>query len=408
MDHEQYYAALSARLRATELPFPEQEFAARRRRVLTAMEAEGLDALLVTDPADIYYLTGYNTFEVSVHTALVFTPGRCVLQVPSIETGPAVVTALVDEVLGYRWESVRQVVDPLCQALSGYRAIGLDSWSGSLRHGLVAGLQTRLGGACLRDTGGTVLDRVRIVKTAAELDCLRESARITAVGLEAAIRAIRSGVTDNAVAAEGAHALLAAGSEFMSMQPIVTSGRRISVIHTNHRRHTIRSDEPVFLEFGAAYQRYTAPMMRTAVAGRADPRMQRIRDLCRAMFESLSAAMRPGNTFDEAARAAEAVLAPVHDEVFFSGVYGYAVGAQFPPSWVEGTGYIARGEQRRFEPDMVFHLPLCLRLPGQWGIGLSDTVRVTRDGGVPLTDNDWRLSETPDQSQSTHGQGVTG
>lgn len=103
--------------------------------------------------------------------------------------------------------------------------------------------------------------------------------------------------------------------------------------------------------------------------------------------------MRPGRAFDDAARAAEAVLAPHADRLFFSGVFGYAVGAQFPPSWVEGTGYIARGQPREFEENMVFHLPLCLRLPGQWGIGLSDTVRVTPTGGEPLTDNGWRLAE---------------
>lgn len=42
---------------------------------------------------------------------------------------------------------------------------------------------------------------------------------------------------------------------------------------------------------------------------------------------------------------------------------------------------------------MVFHLPLCLRLPGQWGIGISDTVQVTAGGGVALTDNDWELTQ---------------
>lgn len=394
MDHSQYYTALAAQLKATELPFPEAEFTERRGRVQSAMDAAGLDALLLTDPADIYYLTGYHTFEVSVHTCLVFSAGRCVLQVPSIETGPAVVTALVDEVLGYRWENIEEVIEPLCEALAGFRAIGLDSWSATLRHGVVTRLQARLGTERFRDDGGTVLDRVRIVKTAAELDCLRESARITAAGLEMAIGVIRPGATDNAVAAEGARALLAAGSEFMSMQPIVTTGRRISVIHVNHRRNTIHAGDPVFLEFGSAYLRYTAPMMRTAVAGSADARMQKLRDVCRGMFEALTGAMRPGNTFDEAARAAGAVLEPLRDEVFFSGVCGYAVGAQFPPSWVEGSGYIAPGQRRHFEADMVFHLPLCLRLPGLWGIGLSDTVRVTDGGGEPLTDNDWQLCET--------------
>ena len=103
--------------------------------------------------------------------------------------------------------------------------------------------------------------------------------------------------------------------------------------------------------------------------------------------------MRPGNSFDAAAQAADALLAPQRDQYFFSGVFGYAVGAQFPPSWVEGTGFIAKGQHRPFEANMVFHLPLCLRVPGQWGVGISDTVVVTEQGAKPLTNNDWKLFE---------------
>ena len=393
MDHHQYRHALAARLQATELAFSDAEYDARQARVRAEMADRGLDALLVTDPADIYYLTGYNTFEVSVHTCLVFSADRLVLQVPSIETGPAVVTARVDELLGYRWEGIAEVLEPLAETLSGFSAIGLDPFSPTLRHGIIGPLQQRLGAGRFRDDGGELLDRIRIVKSEAELACLRESARITSRGLAAAIEVIAPGMTDNDVAAEGARAMLAAGSEFMSMQPIVTTGRRISVIHMNHQRHRIEPDEPVFLEFGAAFRRYTAPMMRTAVAGRASGEMQALRDVCRALFEALSGAMHPGNTFDDAARAAESVLAPHVDRVFFSGVFGYAVGAQFPPSWVEGSGYIARGQQREFEAGMVFHLPLCLRVPGEWGVGISDTVEVTPKGGVPITDNDWQLRE---------------
>ncbi|MGJ7456570.1 M24 family metallopeptidase [Halomonas sp. MA07-2] len=393
MDHHAYRHALAEHLERTEQPFAREEFASRLARVRAAMRDAGLEALLLTDPADIFYLTGYHTFEVSVHTALVVCAERLVLQVPSIETGPAVVTAAVDEILGYRWEGIDEVIAPLAETLAPYRHIGLDLFGAGLRFGVIRDLQARLGADRFRDDGGALLDAIRLVKTPAELDCLRESARITSVGLRAAEAMIAPGVTDNEVAAEGARAMLAAGSEFMSLQPIVTAGRRISIIHVNHKRIPIGRDEPVFLEFGSAFQRYTAPMMRTAVAGRASREMQQVRDLCRGIFEALLAEMRPGRTFDDAARAAETVLAPHAERLFFSGVFGYAVGAQFPPSWVEGTGYIARGQQREFAADMVFHLPLCLRLPGEWGIGLSDTVRVTPQGGVPITDNDWQLAE---------------
>ncbi len=390
MNHEAYRYALSSTLKASELAFPEAEFAGRCERARQAMVAEGLDALLVTDPSDIYYLIGYNTFEVSVHTCLVFSLKKAILQVPSIETGPAVVTSIADDILGYRWESIAEVIDPLCELLADFQAIGLDSWSPTLRHGVISQLQAQLGPQRFRDGGG-VLDRLRIVKTEAELRCLEESAGITCAGMQAALAVIRPGISDNDIAAEGARALLAEGSEFMSLQPIVTSGKRISVIHTNHRRNIIAPGDPVFLEFGSAYKRYTAPMMCTAIAGQPTARMQQVRDVCLALYEMLKSNMRPGKSFHDAAVAAEQVLAPWSESVFFSGVFGYAVGAQFPPSWVEGTGFIARNQHQPFQTNMVFHLPLCLRLPGLWGIGISDTVQVTEQGGRALTTNDWQL-----------------
>jgi len=283
------------------------------------------------------------------------------------------------------------VIEPLCDALAQSSAIGIDGMSAGLRYGIISQLQQRLGASRFTE-GGFVLDRIRIVKSEAELVCLQHSATITSAGLAAAISCIRPAMTDNDIAAEGSRALLAAGSEFMSLQPIVTSGKRSSIIHVNHKRNVISPDDSVFLEFGSAYQRYTAPMMRMAVAGKASDEMKAVRDLCRQLFDALCPAMKPGHTFDQAAAAAESILAQRQD-LFFSGVFGYAVGAQFPPSWVEGTGYIARGQQRVFEKNMVFHLPLCLRLPGRWGIGLSDTVLVTDNGAVPITNNDWQIHE---------------
>jgi len=391
MDHEAYRHALDHTLHAEELAFPPEEYRQRRTRVLEAMDAAGVDALLITDPGDVTYLTGYNTFEVSVHIALVFSRQGTVLQVPSIETGPAVVTAWVDEVLGYRWEGVGTVVEPLCDALAPFKTIGIDLWSPTVRPGLWTELQRRLGSVRFQPAGD-VIDGVRLVKTPAELDCLTESARLTGVGIRAALEAIAPGVTDNAVAAAGARAMLEAGSEFMSMQPIVTTGQRSSVIHMNHHRHVIEAGDPVFLEFGATYRRYTAPMMKTAVVGTPTRAMTEVADLCRRTVETLMRNMQPGQSFAEAARAAEAELTDHNERLFFSGVYGYAVGAGFPPSWVEGTGYIARDQDRAFEPGMVFHLPLCLRWPGHWGIGLSDTVVVTDNGARPITDNNGRLA----------------
>ncbi|MCG7198904.1 Xaa-Pro peptidase family protein [Marinobacter pelagius] len=392
MDFNAYQKALSSQLRGLECPFTEKEFDQRLARVRNCMVREDFGALLLTDPSDIFYLTGYSTFEVSVHVALVVTQEELLLQVPSIEMGPAMVTTRVARVSGYRWEGIGEVLEPLVQVLNdGVETVGIDAWHGSLRQGVLEGLKARMPGVRFLNNGG-LLKKIRIVKSGAEIGFLRESARITEQGLRAAVAAVRPGLTDNDIAAVGARALLEAGSEFMSMQPIVTTGRRSSVIHCNHKRTVIQEGDPVFLEFGSAWHRYTAPMMQTIVAG-ASPssEMERVHDGCRRIVDTLLASIRPGVTFDYAAQAAERALDPLSGKVFFSGVFGYTVGAQFPPSWVEGSGFIARGGNLEFRPGMVFHLPICLRIPNQWGIGCSETILVTDHGAEPITRNPWTL-----------------
>ncbi len=430
MDFNRYRQVLAERVGRLELPFDDAEYGRRRRGVAEAMAGAGLDALLVTDAADICYLTGYNTFEVSVHTALLLSAagaaegeGRAVLQVPSIETGPAVTTARVDEVFGYRWEAANGAVDQMAGMIQDLRLvgsgpagqdvapiwpgdvgasagvsasaprIGTDNWGPALRCGFRDGLAAALPGVALVDASGLV-DGVKIVKSEPEIALLRESARMTEMGIAAAERLIAPGVTDQQLAATGSAAMLNAGGEFMSLQPIVTAGWRSSVIHCNHQRHTVAEGDPVFLEFGAAWHRYTAPMMRTRVAGTPTDEMRRTAGVIRDIYEALTANMRPGITMDAAAAAADQALAPMAERAFFSGVYGYTVGIQFPPSWVEASGYIARGVEREFVENMVFHLPLMLRIPGEWGIGMSNTVRVTADGGEALTNNDLALTGT--------------
>lgn len=392
MDFNAYQKALSSQLRGLECPFTEKEFDQRLARVRDRMAREDFGALLLTDPSDIFYLTGYNTFEVSVHVALVVTQEDLMLQVPSIEMGPAMVTTRVAQVSGYRWEGIGEVLEPLVQILNdGVETVGIDAWHGSLRQGVLEGLRARMPGVRFINNGG-LLKKIRIVKSQAEIGLLRESARITAEGLRAAVAAVRPGLTDNDIAAVGARALLEAGSEFMSMQPIVTTGRRSSVIHCNHKRTVIQEGDPVFLEFGSAWHRYTAPMMQTIVAGaRPSSEMERVHDGCRRIVDTLLNSIRPGVTFDQAAHDAERALQPLAEKVFFSGVFGYTVGAQFPPSWVEGSGFIARGGNMEFRTGMVFHLPICLRIPNQWGIGCSETILVTDDGAEPITRNPWTL-----------------
>jgi len=395
MDYADYRQALQDRFTAPELAFPRDEYAARQARVREAMATQGLDLLMFSEPSVLCYLTGYTTFEVSVQCVLLVSPETTVLFVPAIEIGPAVYLSCAEEVIGYAWESPATVAQMLAtrmkKLLGGERpSIGFSPWSPTLSSGLLDAVRAALGSARFCDMGD-LLDRIRLVKSADELTYLRESAVITGAGLDAAAQVIEPGVLDHQIAQAGADTMLGMGSEFMSMQPIVTTGFRSGIIHTNHAGHRVEPGDVVFTEFGAVRRRYTAPMMRTAVLGRASDDIRAFHTVCLEVLDAVMHAARSGEPFSAAARAGEQALAPIADKAFFSGVYGYPVGAQFPPSWVAGSTFIARDCDAMFTDDMVFHLPICLRKPGKFGVGFSETIRVTEHGAERLTANDLSL-----------------
>ena len=66
------------------------------------------------------------------------------------------------------------------------------------------------------------------------------------------------------------------GSEFFSIDPIVNAGHRTGYFHTTFKRHPISAGDPVQLEFGGCFHRYTAPLMRTVLTGQPSDIQQRM------------------------------------------------------------------------------------------------------------------------------------
>ena len=397
MDYLTYREKLQSHFPEPVLAFKPDEYEARLASVRQKMAEAKLDLLLLTEASELCYLTGYTTFEVSVQCVLLVAADRTVLFVPAIEMGPAVYLSRVDDVIGYPWQAPETVASDLAAQVrrtAGSTAprIGFNPWAGSFRPGLLSALKNTLDAATFIDFGA-LIDRVRLVKSSAELAYLAESAAITNAGLNAATAVIKAGVVDHEIARAGASSMLGAGSEFMSMQPIVTTGARSGIIHTNHAGYEVARGDVVFTEFGAVRKRYTAPMMRTAVVGEASAEIREFHAVCLEVLAAVVSAARAGSSFASAARAGELALAPIVDRAFFSDVFGYPVGASFPPSWVAGSMFITTDNPAILEQDMVFHLPICLRKPGEFGVGFSETVRITATGAERITKNTLSLRE---------------
>lgn len=374
-------------LRGREAAFPEAEFAARQAAARAAIAAAGHDALVVTGPETIFWLTGRQTAGYFAFQALLVpVEGNPALLVRQLELPGAAANTWLDDIQAYP-----EGADPAEALAALVRGRGLtrpalerDGWFVSP---LLAGrIDAALGSGPLPDGSG-LLAPLRAVKSAAELEAIRAAARYAQAGLAAGLDACAVGTDENAVAAAMLGAAIAAGSEAVAMEPLVASGPRSGLPHMTWRRRRLEPGDAVFLELAGSHARYHAALMRTVWIGPPPAEALRMMDCALRALDAALAAIRPGHPCAAPHAAAQAIIDAAGYGPAFRKRIGYSMGVAFAPDWGEG-GLLSlfTGQDRPIEPGMVFHLPATLRSYGAWTVGASETVIVTAKGVEPLSD----------------------
>lgn len=371
----------------SELAFPGAEYDRRLAAVRMQADSEGLGTLLFFSPSSICYLCGFSTINLWDMTCLIVPGGgEPVLVFREFETGRFQVSCRYKECVTYPpgGTAVPAIVAAL-RSLGGEMAgIGVEMGR-YLDVSSLEALRAGLPHTVLRDCSA-LLHGIRIVKSAEEIAVLRRAAKMTDDGVRAGAETIREGASDFEICAEVTRALLAAGSDFMCIQPVVAAGARSGIAHSAAGGAIVQRGDPVFLELGAAVHRYTVPIMRTVFAGEPADELRELSDYSSRALDAMIAAICPGAPAHVVAAAGRQALAPILPRISFHFVWGYSVGVGFPPSWLEETGFfIETGNWRELQPGMVFHLPLMLRVAGRFGAGFSETVLVTDRGAEVLS-----------------------
>jgi Xaa-Pro dipeptidase len=374
---------------ARELAFTVTEYRQRLARVQEEMRSRGLDLLMVYWPENLYYLTGY-------HTVGYF--GYQVLFVPGAGDPLFLVRRLERQnVRDLTWlgecEVYQDTEDPLDATVRVLRDRGwdrtgigveLDAWFLTTRHFL--GLRKRLGRFDPADASQLV-NRIRLVKSAAELRYIRAAAQAADAATAAAVRAIRPGVREQDVAGELHRALYRAGSTYLGHPPLLGSGPRSARAFVTWSDRVIRDNEPVHLEPAGCVRRYHAVLIRTIHVGPPrDKKLLRLVDLSLEGLHDGLAKLRAGVTSAEVDDALKgpARRAGFGDLAFSRG--GYSVGIGFPPDWGEGrTQSIKQGDPTVLQADMTFHVLSNLWYEGKTLVAFSETARVTDSGAEVLT-----------------------
>lgn len=357
--------------------------------VRAAMGERGLDALLLSSPDDIYYLTGLNHDGHFALTALIVPrsgPPRLVIR--DMER-PTLAAQLRDcEPVTYRDDQDPGAV--LVSAIAGVtdaEAVGVDRRSMSLSPAAWDELREQLPAVQWVDADDVVRE-VRAVKSDTELSYMRHAAGISERAIEAGIAAAGPGVSEREVAAALYTELISAGSDQPAVVPLVRSGPTLPHEHVTWSDRRLIAGDTLFIELSAAVARYHAPLSRLVYIARPPDGIERSHAASRAGLEAIVSALAPGaRAGDVYAAWQDAINAALGHDRHRRHHCGYLVGIGFPPSW-SGNGTpvgLRAGSDMEIRAGMTFHVFSWILGQDVPDFGTSDTALVTGDGCELLT-----------------------
>jgi len=349
-------------------------FRKRVRRLGRAVSRRRLDAICITHPPNIAYLTGFTGED----SWFLLAGGRPILLTDSRFTEQAALDS------------------PWCEPVARTTPL-LDALSALVRRFAVRRLafeETHLSAADWRKAGSSmpgveieglagVVEKMRLIKDAGEVRLIRKAQRC----LEKALRKlIKDGATgllgksENETAARLEFEMRLAGASGTAFDTIVAVGRRASLPHARPGDNVVASGEPLLVDAGARLDGYNSDLTRTWFPNRIPARLAGIYDVVlEAQCEAIRA-VRPGVRLVRVDEAARKVIERAGFGRYFGHGTGHGVGLEVH----EGPS-VAPRSRTVAKPGMVFTIEPGIYIPGLGGVRIEDMVIVTDDGCSVIT-----------------------
>ena len=379
--------------------FPESEYKKRLARARELLKDRNLDGCICIAPELLYYFAGHEAYTFFSDQALIFTTGddKPSLVLREVDIPVSRETAWISDFRPFHYgkedpadlvgEAVRE------KGLAGKR-IGVDLGSFSASAGYVQRLKTGLAPAEIVDATD-LINSLRLIKSPSELVYVREAAAYANAGMQAAMGAIRPGISEIQLAAEIEYAMRSRGCDYAAMPTWVRSGPRSPNAHSQATNRVMENGDVVCIEFAGVARRYQCVTMKTFSLGEPSPR---VRAMHEAGKESLLAGARAIAIGSPVAGAEEASIPPMDHRGFsqFSNMrFGIGISAAYPPSWVD-TMSIIRESKEVFRSGMTFYLHTSIQIPEE-GIGalVGASYLLSDEGLEQLTPGSEELAVIP-------------
>jgi Xaa-Pro aminopeptidase len=342
----------------------------RLSRLLPFFEDYALDALLFTNLTNVRYLCGFSGSE----GALLVTREHVWFMCDSRYT-----TQAAEEVRGAEIREFSAKYEAICTLISDQNLlrIGFES-----THTVVSDfrqLTERLAGCELVGIGAS-LDAIRSCKEQCEIDLLGGVAALASASLQVALLSLKPGVSESEFSLVLEMEMRRRGAEARAFDFIVASGERGAMPHGRASDKLFCPGEMVTIDFGAVKDGYHSDETVTVALGRPSERGRKIHAVVREAHDRAIAAVKPGircRDLDEVARSY--IRQQGYGDYFGHGL-GHGVGLD-----IHEKPVISPRGDAVVEEGMVFTIEPGIYIPDFGGVRIEDTVAVTADGCVVLT-----------------------
>lgn len=349
------------------------------------MKTAGLDVLLLTKPANMFYLTGDGRL---CAYAMITQSGDVALGVPQTDLEDVKQAAHFDHLVGFEDE-----VGMIHSIAHSFEHFGISRGTVGLEYtfltrsmiGIVTHPHAKPAGITVKDCTN-ILSELRLVKEAEEIEKIRAAALVAVAGMKAAVEAVKEGITESEIAGSAEYALRRAGAEGF-WRTYVSSGSRTNIAHGIPTHRKLQSGDLVMIDVHPIVNGYSADICRTVCVGKATGEQQAAYDLYLEAQQATIAKVKAGIGMVELEETIHGILKEAgHSEHIF-GPPIHGVGIEFEEAPLPPGHAFFHGEAPPplLSANVVIAVGNCGLYAGEWGVRVEDTVVVGSEGPDVLT-----------------------
>jgi Xaa-Pro aminopeptidase len=350
----------------------------RQKTVREAMKKLNLDALLLTAPSDLAYLTNFTGDD-----SIGIITGKDFFLVTDFRyTEQAQIEADWLKVVMREGKMDVALADTLIG--TGAKRVGFEANRATFGqiHALDRAISEKAGKKGVELVPiEDVLVNIRKVKDDHEIGLIRKSAAIAEEAFTAIQDEIKVGQSENYLAGLLVFELRSRGASDSSFPVIVAAGANSSLPHYRPGDALVRKDEPLLIDWGAMFEGYCSDLTRTLLIGRVSAK---IKEIYKVVLEAQLAAirfLRPGVTTQQADRVARDLI----DKAGYAEQFGHGLGHGIGREIHELPTLRRTGGDEELRPGMIVTVEPGIYLPGEGGVRIEDDVLITHSGCEVLT-----------------------